>query len=198
MPPGQCPTQTPIRTVGTLPVTSFNSDVPQHIVQQLMDHVSPQMTNHYARLHDKTVRDAWAKARKIDADGNEVALADGHPLADAQWARTGRARAKQTLPNGYCGMPIHSDCEHANPCLTYPLFITTPAFLPQHEAQLRATLTLIDQSEAAGHDRIVKKNRQIASKLTRIISACQGCDSGQAVVGGQRTDIERESEFRAG
>lgn len=175
----------------------INDDVPQHIVQQLMDHVSPQMTNHYARLHDKTVRNAWAKARKINAQGQEVVLDDDHPLAGAQWTRTGLARAKQTLPNGYCGMPIQSDCEHANPCLTCPLFITTPAFLPQHEAQLRTTLTLIDQSEAAGHTRVAEKNRQIAGNLTKIISACNACAGDQVVLGGTPTPNQETNETRA-
>lgn len=195
---GQPVMVTPHQFRHTFGTRLINQDVPQHIVQQLMDHVSPEMTNHYARLHDKTLRDAWAKARKIDAQGSEVALKDDHPLADAQWLRTGIAQAKQTLPNGYCGMPIQSDCEHANPCLTCPLFITTPAFLPQHEAQLRSTLTLIDKSEAAGHGRIAEKNRQIAHNLTRIITACRGCDSSQVVVGGRATDSEKESESRAG
>lgn len=176
----------------------INNDVPQHIVQQLMDHVSPQMTAHYARLNDKTVRDAWAKARKINARGQQVTVADDHPLAGAQWVRTSLARAKQTLPNGYCGMPIQSDCEHANPCLTCPLFITTPAFLPQHEAQLRTTLTLIEQSEAEGHGRIAEKNRQIAGNLSRIIAACRECDSGQVVVGGHHTNPEKGGAPSAG
>ena len=62
-----------------------------------MDHVSPEMTNHYARLHDKTLRAAWAKARKINAEGSEVQLGDDHPLADTQWLRAGIARAGQEV-----------------------------------------------------------------------------------------------------
>ena len=49
--------------------TSFNRDVPQHVVQKILDHDSPLMTAHYARLSDKTVRDHWEKARKVDAEG---------------------------------------------------------------------------------------------------------------------------------
>lgn len=168
----------------------INNDVPQHVVQELMDHTSPEMTNHYARLKDKTLRRAWEKARKIDAKGREVELDETHPLATAQWTRTGIARAKQTLPNGYCGMPIQSECAHANPCLTCPLFITTPEFLPQHETQLRTTLTLIEESDAAGHVRIAEKNRQIADNLGRIIDACKGCSPTQVVVGGRPTTEE--------
>lgn len=78
------------------------------------------------------------------------------------------------------------------------MFITTPAFLPQHEAQLRTTLTLIDQSEAAGHGRIAEKNRQIAQNLNRIITACRECDPSQVIVGGHATDSTKESESHAG
>jgi integrase len=163
----------------------INRDVPQHIVQQLLDHTSAEMTSHYARLHDKTVRDSWEKARKINARGEEVTLEEDHPLADAQWTRAGLDRAKQTLPNGYCGMPVQSACEHANPCLTCPLFITTPEFLPQHEAQLRTTLELIDVSKSKGHGRIVEKNEEIVENLTRIIGVCRGCSPNEIVVGGR-------------
>nr|WP_313315642.1 hypothetical protein [Dietzia maris] len=92
-------------------------------------------------------------------------------------------------------MPIQSDCAHANPCLTCPLFITTPEFLPQHESQLRTTLTLIEQSDAAGHVRIAEKNRQIADNLGRIIEACKGCAPSQVVVGGKpTTDEQKEAD----
>ncbi|KRE29589.1 tyrosine-type recombinase/integrase [Agromyces sp. Soil535] len=194
---GQPVRVTPHQFRHTFGTRLINNDVPQHIVQQLMDHSSPEMTSHYARLHDRTVRRAWEKARKINAEGNEVELDGSHPLAAAQWLRTGIARAKQTLPNGYCGMPVQSDCAHANPCLTCPLFITTPEFLPQHETQLRTTLTLIEKSEAAGHARIAEKNRQIAGNLTRIIDACKSCAPAQIVVGGQPTTDEQERPAHA-
>jgi integrase len=166
---------TPHQLRHTFGTRMINRDVPQHIVQQLMDHTSADMTAHYARLNDKTVRDAWAKAQLIDAHGNPVKLDDDHPLADAAWARRGLDRAKQTLPNGYCGMPLNSPCEHANPCLTCPMFITNADFLPQHETQLKHTLELIDISREKGHLRVVEKNQEIVDNLQRIITTCQTC-----------------------
>jgi hypothetical protein len=64
----------PIRRVGTLLSTSFNRDVPQHVVQKILDHDSPEMTAHYARLSDKTVREHWEKARKVSATGQPVQM----------------------------------------------------------------------------------------------------------------------------
>lgn len=34
----------------------INHDVPQEVVRRLLDHSSGDMTAHYARLHDTTVR----------------------------------------------------------------------------------------------------------------------------------------------
>lgn len=166
---------TPHQLRHTFGTRLINRDVPQHIVQQLMDHSSPDMTAHYARLSDKTIREAWTKAQLIDVHGDPVELHDDHPLADAAWARRGIDRAKQTLPNGYCGMPLNSPCEHANPCLTCPMFLTNADFLPQHETQLRHTLELIDVSREKGHLRVVEKNQEIVDNLQRIITACQTC-----------------------
>ena len=49
--------------VGTLLSTSFNRDVPQHVVQKILDHDSAEMTALYARLSDKTVY--WSKTRLL-------------------------------------------------------------------------------------------------------------------------------------
>jgi hypothetical protein len=52
----------------------INADVPQHVVQQLLDHMSPEMTNRYARLHQQNLRRHWETATKINADGREVTI----------------------------------------------------------------------------------------------------------------------------
>lgn len=82
-------------------------------------------------------------------------------------------------------MPAQSPCEHANPCLTCPLFLTTPEFLPQHQAQHRTTLELIEVARGAGHQRVIVKNEMIATNLERIITACQSREGDQIVAGGK-------------
>lgn len=156
----------------------INRDVPQHIVQQLLDHSSAEMTAHYARLQDRTVREAWAKAQLLDVQGNPLPHPSDGDLAEAAWTRRGLEKAKQTLPNGYCGMPLHSPCSHANACLTCPLFITSSEFLPQHHSQLRTTLELIDVSKRSGHQRLVDANEKVAANLQRIIAACEADTTG--------------------
>ena len=91
----------------------INRDVPQEIERRILDHDSPQMTAHYARLHDTTVRRHWEAARKVDITGSVIEVDPAGPLAEAAWAKQRLGRATQTLPNGFCGLPVQKSCPHA-------------------------------------------------------------------------------------
>ena len=149
----------------------INRDVPQEVVRRILDHDSPQMTAHYARLHDATVREHWERARKVNISGDQVALDPDGPLAEASWAKQRLARATQALPNGYCGLPVQQRCPHANACLTCPMFITTPEFLPRHRQHRSEILQIISAAEARGHHRLVEMNQQVLSNLDTVITA---------------------------
>ena len=164
---------TPHQWRHTLGTALINRDVPQHVVQKILDHDSPLMTAHYARLSDKTVREHWEKARKIGATGQPVQISPDGPLGDAAWAKQQLSRATQALPNGYCQLPLAKTCPHANSCLTCPMFVTTAEFLPQHHAQRQATVQLITAAEAAGHARAAEMNQQVAANLDKIITALE-------------------------
>ena len=73
------------------------------------------------------------------------------------------------LPNGYCGLPVQKSCPHANACLTCPVFLTGPEFLPELREQRNRTLTLIDNATNCGHTRIAEMNQQVADNLDRMI-----------------------------
>jgi integrase len=162
---------TPHQWRHTLGTRLINRDVPQEIVRRILDHDSAQMTGHYARLHDTTVRRQWEAARKVDIHGETVRLDPSGPLADAAWAKQRLGRATQALPNGYCGLPVQQSCPHANACLTCPMFLTTPEFLPQHRSQRHQTLQLITAAEARGQQRIAEMNHQVLGNLDNIITA---------------------------
>ena len=95
------------------------------------------------RLHDTTVRRHWEAARKVDIAGEIVAIDPAGPLAEAAWAKQRLGRATQALPNGFCGLPVQKTCPHANACLTYPMFVTTAEFLPQHRTHRGQVIELI-------------------------------------------------------
>lgn len=157
----------------------INSGVPEEVVRKLLDHDSPDMTAHYARLQLKTIRREWEKARKVNIAGERLTVDGDGPLADAAWMKENLGRAKQALPNGYCGLPLQQTCPHANACLTCPVFITTAEFLPQHREQRENTLALISAAQIEGQERMVEMNHQVLSSLDNIITALEAPDSDQ-------------------
>jgi integrase len=170
---------TPHQWRHTLGTVLINRDVPQHVVQKILDHDSPAMTAHYARLSDKTVREHWEKARKVNAAGRPVQISPEGPLGDAAWAKQHLSRATQALPNGYCQLPLVKTCPHANSCLTCPMFVTTAEFLPQHHAQRQQSLQIITTAEANGQARVAEMNKQVAANLDKIITTLEADDSGE-------------------
>ena len=130
------------------------------------------------RLSDKTVREHWEKARKVNAQGQPVQVSPDGPLGDAAWSKQRLSRATQALPNGYCELPMVRVCPHANSCLTCPMFVTTAEFLPEHRAQRRQTLQIISAAEANGQGRVAEMNKQVADNLDKIIATLENENDG--------------------
>jgi integrase len=177
---GQPVSLTPHQWRHTFACRLINRDVPQEVVRVLLDHESSRMTAHYARITDQTVRRRWEAAMKVNIKGERVALDPGGPLDQAQWAKTRYGIATQTLPNGYCGLPVQKTCPHANACLTCPVFITGPEFLPELREQHTRTLTLIDNAKSCGHTRVAEMNQQVADNLDRMIGEMDDVQDNEA------------------
>ena len=168
---------TPHQWRHTLGTRMINRDVPQEVVRRILDHDSPQMTGHYARLHDTTVRRHWEQARKVNITGDTVTLDPDGPLAEAAWAKQRLGRVTQALPNGYCGLPVQKTCPHANACLTCPMFITTPEFLPQHRDHRQQIVQIISAAQARGQIRLAQMNQQVLTNLDNIITSLHDDDA---------------------
>jgi hypothetical protein len=138
------------------------------------------MTAHYARITDQTVRRRWEQATKVNINGEGVGIDPDGPLAQAQWTKTRFGMATQTLPHGYCGLPVQKQCPHANACLTCPVFLTGPEFLPELNEHRGRTLTLIDQAEAEGHARVAEMNKQVLANLDKMITGIGDQPTGAA------------------
>ena len=127
------------------------------------------MTAHYAKITDQTVRRRWEQATKVNVKGERVSIDPDGPLAQAQWAKTRYGIATQTLPHGYCGLPVQKSCPHANACLTCPVFLTGPEFLPELREH-RAPHPHPDRRvEAHRTRRVVEMNNQVLTNLDRMI-----------------------------
>ena len=161
---------TPHQWRHTLGTRLINRDVPQEVVRRILDHDSSQMTAHYARLHDDTVRRHWDSARKVDITGATI-TAPPCPLAEAAWTGHRLATATQALPNGHCALPIQKACPHANACLTCPMFLTTKTHLPVHREHRGQVIELITRAQADGHVRVAQMNQQVLTNLEAIITA---------------------------
>jgi integrase len=156
----------------------INRDVPQEVVRVLLDHASGEMTAHYARLHDTTVRRHWEAAHKVNTKGETVTIDPEGPLAEANWAKQRLGRVTQALPNGFCGLPAVKTCPHANACLTCPMFVTTPEFLLQHREHRQQVLQIISAAEARGQRRLAEMNQQVLGNLDNIITALDADTDG--------------------
>lgn len=159
----------------TLGTRLINAGVPQHVVQKMLGHASPQMTARYATIHDTTVRAAFDdyQQRRVDAHGHPLPFDPDGPSADAEWIKHNLARVQASLPNGYCGRPPQQDCPHPNACLTCPDFQTTPTFLPIHRRQRDDTLELIELAEQRGNTRLTANHRQVLDNLDNVITALE-------------------------
>lgn len=170
----------PVRVTGhqfrhTLGTRLINSGVPQHVVQKLLGHASPNMTAHYARIHDATIRQAFDayQQQRVNTAGEILGFDPDAPTASAEWVKHNLSRIHDSLPNGYCGRPPQQDCPHPNACLTCPDFQTTPEFLDIHRRQASANRRLIARADANGHFRLATNLRQVQASLERIIPALE-------------------------
>jgi integrase len=152
----------------------INNGVPQHIVQRLMGHRSPEMTNRYAHIHDATLKEEYAKAlsgrKLVDISGQVIAGGVPEETADLQWLK--KHVDTRTLSNGWCGIPIAlGPCPHPNACLTCPHFRTDRTHLATHEKQLSETVKMIQISQERGWTVQADNNEQVATNLRNIITA---------------------------
>jgi integrase len=153
----------------------INSGVPQHVIQRLLTHASPEMTAVYAHLHDTTIRVEFERycQTRVDVEGRRLGFDPTAVTADAEWVKHRLARATDTLPNGYCGRPPQQDCPHPNACLTCPDFQTTVEFLPVHRQQAETTRELLGAAEAAGRQRQADNHRKVLISLDKIIASLE-------------------------
>lgn len=161
-----------------LGTSMVNEDVPLTVIKKLFDHASIRMTERYAEVHDETVRrEVMRWHERVNIRGERVALPVDGPLQEAVWMKERIARARQALPNGYCGLPLVQTCPHPNACLSCDNFLTDPSFRPVHERQLAETRELREGAEQRGSLRLVEVLERDEQSLTRII---QGLDEVEA------------------
>ena len=153
----------------------INSGVPQHVIQRLLTHASPEMTAVYAHMHDSTIRAEFERycQTRVDVEGRRLGFDPTAVTADAEWVKHRLARATDTLANGYCGRPPQQECPHPNACLTCPDFQTTVEFLPIHRQQADRTRELLTVAEDSGRQRQADNHRKVLISLDKIVASLE-------------------------
>ena len=160
----------PHRFRHTIATELINRGMSKTGIQRFLSHQSGAMTDVYAHMLDQTLKQEWlATKERVNAAGERVALTTPLIDDDAAWLKHQFARAKQTLPDGECGLPIQQNCPHPNACHSCPHFLTDERYRPVLEEQLARAEQRVGDAERAGHERLVEINRPDVIDLRRII-----------------------------
>jgi integrase len=161
----------PHRFRHTIATELINRGMSKTGIQRFLSHQSGAMTDVYAHMLDQTLKQEWlATKERVNAAGERVALTTPLIDDDAAWLKHQLARAKQTLPDGECGLPIQQNCPHPNACHACPHFLTDERYRPVLEEQLTRAEQRVADAERAGHERLVEINRPDVIDLRRIIA----------------------------
>jgi integrase len=161
-----------------LGTSMVNEGVPLSVIQRVLDHGSIEMTALYAHLDDATVkREMDSFHDRVNVRGERIALPVDGPLGQAAWMKDRIARAKQALPNGYCGLPLVQSCPHPNACLSCENFLTDSTFRHIHQQQLTRTQTLRERAKQSENVRLVELLEGDERSLRRILDGLDALDA---------------------
>jgi integrase len=161
----------PHRFRHTIATELLNGGLSKAGIQRFLSHESGAMTDVYAHMLDQTLKQEWLATReRINAAGERVPLTTPVVDDDAAWLKHQLARAKQTLPDGECGLPIQQSCPHPNACHSCPHFLTDERYRPVLQEQLERAERRVAEAERAGQERLAEINRPDVLDLRRIIA----------------------------
>lgn len=164
-----------------LGTSMVNEGVPLPVIQEVLNHGSLEMTGHYARLHDETLkREVLRWHERVNRRGERIALPIDGPLEEAAWMKERIARAKQALPNGYCGLPLIQTCPHPNACLSCDNFLTDGSFRAIHQEQQTQTRELLERARQNDNIRLVEVLERDDASLTRILDGLDAIEADRA------------------
>lgn len=129
------------------------------------------MTSVYAHIHDETLKNEFLKTKKqvVNIYGEKGDFTN-EINEGLQWLK--RNILAQTLPNGYCSIPvIAGPCNHANACLTCDHFRTDGTFKNVLVEQLENSIKLIKLAEKNNWKRQIETNTKIKNNLEAILNS---------------------------
>jgi ferredoxin len=95
------------------------------------------------------------------------------------------ARAKQALPNGYCGLPLVQSCPHPNACLNCESFLTDGSFRPVHQQQQAETRRLLEKARKNNNVRLIEVLERDEQSLNKILEGLDQIEAENADSSGE-------------
>ena len=182
-----------------LGTSMVNENIPLTVIQEVLDHGSMEMTARYARMHEETVKQAVKRwHERVNIRGERIALPVDGPLEEAAWMKERIARAKQALPNGYCGLPLVQTCPHPNACLSCESFLTDGSLRAVHEQHQAETRRLLEKARKQGSVRLIEVLERDERSLTSILDGLDQIEPDHADAGGgEELDLRDLAQARA-
>lgn len=153
----------------------IDEDVPLEVISRLFGHRSRLMTQVYARVRDNKLRaelERVANRRTVDFQGKVV---KGDPRAnDPEIQMTRRGIRGQTLPVGGCGrLVVLGECNHANKCLTCPMWLTSTDDLPALKSFFERAIRLKQRATETGNQFVLQQQEHIIANLAVRMSSLE-------------------------
>lgn len=178
-------------------------------IQKLMAHACPEITLHYAAIHDKTLRNAWEQARKsivfgLASDGsvisNDIEVSATENGLELEWIRHNLDSIR--LDHGYCIKAPKQQCDFLDTTLDPPCiknncrsFHVDQTFIDYYEDQIskiKSDIDIYTQSRRYRSVEIIKpKLEKYQSILARLLK-------NQPILGMNKSareylDVERDT-----
>ncbi len=161
-----------------------NEKIPLTVIQKLLHGGSIEMTAHYARLRDEMVKQEVRRwHERVSICSERIALPVDGPLQGAAWMKERIARAKQALPNGYCGLPLVQGCSHPNACLSCASFLTDGSLRAVHEQQRGEARRLLEKARKHNNLRLIDVLARDEQSLSRILEGLDAIEGDHAAGG---------------
>jgi integrase len=158
----------------------INSGYAHKVVQDWLGHESPVMTDRYAKLFDKTKKEAFQKYQLsrgplINIKGKVVSLDSPVDGVEHQVLKDQIKDRRLSLHNGHCTFPIPLGiCPKFNACYQCAHFVTEKKFLHIHKNDLREVKLSLAKARENGWQRRVEKLEEDCQNLSRMVTKLEG------------------------
>lgn len=149
------------------------------IIQQILGHLSLQMTIHYAKVTENTLYEKWKDTEdlelfKVNIETNELEKIDlesdtGENLIRYEYVKKNLDAVR--VPFGVCFKPSKLPCkQQMNHCLTCASFCTTVENIPEYEEEIEKVKAQIEISNKCGRELWAEKNMTYLKLLENTLS----------------------------